>query len=1276
MKKFLFLLFIIGAVQKVSFALVTLSDPTPPPPTLSLSLNQSSGCIHNGNSKVTVSFSIANKESGKEYEAIIHYVSNGNDIVVQKLGSGNCDHWTSQSGYFYGELVIKNTATPILHTTGHYDYTVNLVEKPNLQKNYYDVCVGIGNDITFDITITNASNKVDYSLQGGSSGSTFTYVGNGGNPNNAVYSYKGKTTVDDNTDIKFKVIAKSKADPSCDIESDEITAKVHRPQTLQEIGGSYTIYLSSPTPKKLKELFVNLPSNVNLTFDTKKAKKYVYKNSSNEYVFDPSVAAPYTGSFKDSIVYTVDYGTCGKVTNIDLKTEIIIVNDKESLPSFLKSVEPLPICNNSENFSFIALIKDECQDPDPWLPTISVIADNGTFPAKDIKSEGRDDLTGAYRYRFTIEPHKYKVSNNGVVKVEISSICDLKILPIIDYMPYRTDLTLTVPPKTFISGFPSEVNGIVSLCSSSSDTISIRGIPSGSSGKYVIEKGISLGGNNYKFEPTEPTALRYAGFASPESDPTLERFVPAQVFNNVISSKYDSVIRITYWSPKPCSDSTSIILKFLPPADIKFTYPNDTICFGDELMLNVKGKINIGDNFLWKFGDGGSLSSPDSNLSYVYERPGRYFLRFQTNIKDLNEVEMCNNDIIDTIYVGAKPTASFDIYNNYLGESVRLESNSKILVPNTPEAKDTIFAWNWKFSGGLTDLQGDSVSFGSPGVEIDPYQVLHITTASWGCSDTAILSMPIFPVHTVSPDEFDKEQFNTSSKNGWYHTGQYYNDETLSSWRNVPPNGAHIKAISPGDAAWFTSVSGKGGYNAGEKSWVESPVYEIGNLQLPMLSMDTWTDMNYPFDGASVQFAFVDTTAFGKEKWQTLGEMDGEGLNWYNFNSVSGKPGNEEQGWTDNKSGRWSLSAYRLDTILKLSAQDPVNRKRVRFRIVLGTTTIGQNMDGFAFDNFFVGQRNRKIIVEEFCDHENKIENPDELFIDPQALRVQYHLADLVDDDEINIQNPYEPSARALLYGIGKTLPRIVLDGIFFENDKAFGTEYVKWSQKSLLERSLITSPYNIKLNSNNNGDSLKIEATIEKSSTVTEDKNYVVQVAIIEKVVQGNGKEFTNVLRKMLPNSAGHRIDKNSVWTSTTINTSWKPTIKPTSDIYIMAYLQDEDTKEIYQSDYLPVALADYQNLYSGARPGSPSAKGSFSDLTLSPNPTSHDLMVRFDGVLKDDYTWSIIDVLGNQRNAGLMLYGTEAKILSTEQLGTGMYYLKLEGEGRSFIKKFSVVK
>lgn len=1057
---------------------------------------------------------------------------------------------------------------------------------------------------------------------------------------------------------------------------------------LTENVATYTIYMSSPNTINLKELFGTIPGGTTIKF-SRVVNNNKYSYIKNESVFDPEGLPE--GNYTDSIKYEI-INSCGNISGT-LKSTITITNDKESLPSFLRSTKELPICKNAESFQLTALIRSECVDRPlvdisippffdikGWRPTITISDGviSKTLTRDEIEYKGDDVFTNTSQFVFNIEPYKY---TGNSVNININTPCETgRVLDdgAIVTVEYNATLKLTPPRVASISGLPAPKGDITYFCSSSADTVSMRGIPSGDPGSYIVEKGVEKDGV-YIFEKLgDYKAIRYANYTGTPGDPTLEKFVPSDIFKRLISQNYDSLIRITYWSPKPCSDSVKAIIKFIRPIDVTMSFSKDTICYGDELNLKVNGSKDPSSSFSWSFGDGVSLPFlTDTVVNYTYKNPGRYLLRFQTHINGLSET-MCNNDIIDTIYVGANPTASFDVYNNYFGESLRLKTNSKILVANTSEPKDTITNWNWQFDVPVPAVQGKNVSFKSPIVAKEPYKMLHIATTYWGCSDTANVNVPIFPVDTVSVDNFDKEEFIQSSVNGWYHSGQFFNSKVKSSWQNIPPvgNNKKINPITPGNAAWVTFVPDTGGYRAGEKSWVESPVYDIHTLKLPMLSMNTWTNMNSPFDGVSVQFAFCDTTAFGKETWVTLGEKDGEGLNWYNSNSVLGAPGGNNEAWTADTVKAWSLSAYRLDTILKLYDKDPTNRKRVRFRIVLGTTTLGQGMDGFAFDNFFVGQRNRKIIVEEFCDHENRIVKPEDDFIDPQALRIQYHLADLVDDDEINAQNPYEPSARGLLYGIGKALPKVVLDGILYNNDVVYSKKDDKWSQRSLLERSLITSPYTIKIEKSINATEVSIKTTVEKSPTVSEAKNYVVQVAIVEKVVHGNGIDFTNVLRKMLPNSAGHRIDKKSSWNDTSIVASWKPEVKPTSDIYVVAFLQDEDTKEIYQSDYLPVALADYQNLYSGVRPGSPSSRESFNDLTLSPNPTSHDLMVKFDGVLKDDYTWSITDMLGNQRNSGLMLYGTDAIMLNTNQLGTGMYYLKLEGEGRSFIKKFSVVK
>lgn len=1267
-----------------TFTIINVNKPT-------LSVKNGSGtyvqsnidkCVSSGGNN-GVEFQIGNLTNNATYVLI----EGGSDkpITPAPDGSGKFTFTTfvdfTGSATVTRHYKVKATVGTCPSQTSDQDLTVNFKLNPTPVLSFAGgnpICMNGDAQQTFNFNVSPNSSVYKLTVNGTAENSNLGLDASGNFSRNLNISFGSGGSVNN----KFKITT---SNGGCNSNpSNEVTVNVYKNPSVSERGT-----VGSPIPVRLKSsdgdydlanAFNTMPSWVKIS------------NASGPGVFSTLVGSKWAvkpdqspvKEINDAIQYTIsNTGANCSISGTIVNTDITIIDDQATLPDFIKPIFPLPICSRDKKIDLFASIKSTAFEslPEPTEINVEVQYEGSLSWTKIVATRNSiDNYNNNILYQFTIEPNRHFNYSIPVRIVEGINPDEAAL--------YNKSYKIPIfpSPEPSISGLPSVTNGdTVYFCSASADTLFMRSNPSG--GTYTFALFSKKVDGTYDTTDLSNADIRIPSYTQPsKDDPSLEKFVPAMLFNKHIKNgSLNDFISVIYTGPNPCPGQLRRIFKFKVPVNISFS-AKDTICHGDQLQLKVQGDYTVGDTILWAFGDGVKTQSTVSALSYKYSQPGKYFLRFQT-IKSNPGETLCNNDIIDSVFVGAKPTAAFDVYNNYSGETIRLKTNSKILVANTSEPKDTITKWNWQFNFPVPAVQGKDVSFKSPDVATEPYEMLHIVTTYWGCKDVANVKVPIFPVDTVHADNFDKEEFTQSSVNGWYHSGQFFDSKVKSSWQNIPPVGKNkkIKPISPGDAAWVTFVPDSGGYRAGEKSWVESPVYDIHNLKLPMLSMNTWANMNSPFDGVSVQFAFCDTTAFGKETWVTLGEKDGEGLNWYNSNSVLGAPGGSNEAWTADSVKAWSLSAYRLDTILKLYEKDKVNRERVRFRIVLGTTTLGQGMDGFAFDNFFVGQRNRKVIVEEFCDYVNAFDKPEKIFVDPQALRIQNHLSDLVEDDSINIQNPYEPSARGLLYGIGNTLPRVVLDGVYYQNDikyngkesAEFNKGYYDWINRYLLERSLITSPYTIKLDPKIVGDSLKIETSIVKSPKVTDNKNYVVQVAIVEKVVKGNnGTEFTNVLRKMLPNSAGHRIDKSFAWTSKTINTRWKPTIKPQSKIYIIAFLQDEDTKEIYQAEYDSVELEDYKDLYVGTRPGGPSAIGSFNDLALSPNPTSHDLLVKFDGMLKDDYTWSIIDVLGNQRNTGLMLYGTDATMLNTDYLGTGMYYLKLEGEGRSFIKKFSVVK
>uniref|UniRef100_UPI00048AF38F hypothetical protein n=1 Tax=Sporocytophaga myxococcoides TaxID=153721 RepID=UPI00048AF38F len=544
---------------------------------------------------------------------------------------------------------------------------------------------------------------------------------------------------------------------------------------------SYLRYLSQGGTIILKDLFNNTNGTFDndYTFEDLSGKGLVVKQGSS-WIFKGDEAGE--GVYKNIIAYTPNNATCsnGKTT---IGTELKILNDKESLVIFLKATKELPICANQERYPLQVLIKDGCQPASQQMPQISV----GGIAALNIAYVDIEESINCHIYSFEIEPIKYNKSEVDIKVVGLSSIgCDLS-----------GTIKIAAPNDPTISGLPETVKvsgeDVAYICGSSSDTISMRANPSG--GYYTIEKGI-LSGGTYKFKTIGNVKFGETSI----DDQSLEQFVPSDVFKRIISSDFDSLIKVTYTSPKPCPANKSIILKFLPSIGVTFTHAEDTICFGDTLVLKVKDSNDPLNKFSWSFGDGERLSlSSDSIVNYFYKNPGRYFIRFQSNI-NLLEDNMCNNDVIDTIYVGAKPVPSYSVYNNYEEEDIKLISSSKIKVANISDPADKIIKWEWRFGNTILD-ENDTVTYLSPDFQKDPYKVLHIATAKWGCSDTATLNVPIFPIDTVFADEFDKEIFDPAANNGWYHTGQYYNDKSRSSWQNIPPVGKNkkIKPLTPGN---------------------------------------------------------------------------------------------------------------------------------------------------------------------------------------------------------------------------------------------------------------------------------------------------------------------------------------------------------------------------------------------------------------------------------------------------------------------------------------------
>lgn len=169
---------------------------------------------------------------------------------------------------------------------------------------------------------------------------------------------------------------------------------------------------------------------------------------------------------------------------------------------------------------------------------------------------------------------------------------------------------------------------------------------------------------------------------------------------------------------------------------------------------------------------------------------------------------------------------------------------------------------------------------------------------------------------------------------GWYVGGD------APSWNLGTPTTGTINAASSGWNAWVTNPSGQ--YNIRERSYVQSPCFDFSNLCRPVVRLNIWFESETAYDGANIQVS----TNEG-QSWALLGTV-GSTPNWYNFNSLDGRPGGSLVGWSGADtagSGGW-LSAYNF---LTAYAGEP----RVMFRVNFGSDQ-SVNDEGFAFDDFQV----------------------------------------------------------------------------------------------------------------------------------------------------------------------------------------------------------------------------------------------------------------------------------------------------------------------------------
>jgi len=177
-----------------------------------------------------------------------------------------------------------------------------------------------------------------------------------------------------------------------------------------------------------------------------------------------------------------------------------------------------------------------------------------------------------------------------------------------------------------------------------------------------------------------------------------------------------------------------------------------------------------------------------------------------------------------------------------------------------------------------------------------------------------------------------------------------------SDWEWGSPAKTVITGAASGTKCWIAGGLTKTSYNNGERSWLQSPCFDISSLSNPEISFKAFWETERRYDGASFQFS-----TDGGATFQTLGSInsnsDCSGENWFNYDPIFFISG---PGWSGNiqatsgscqgggGSGGWLTSKHSLSVVAGATS--------IIFRFIFAAGLTCNDYDGFAIDDINIGE--------------------------------------------------------------------------------------------------------------------------------------------------------------------------------------------------------------------------------------------------------------------------------------------------------------------------------
>ena len=291
------------------------------------------------------------------------------------------------------------------------------------------------------------------------------------------------------------------------------------------------------------------------------------------------------------------------------------------------------------------------------------------------------------------------------------------------------------------------------------------------------------------------------------------------------------------------------------------------------------------------------------------------------------------------------------------------------------------------------------------------------------------------------------------------------------------------------------------------------------------------------------------------------------------------------------------------------------------------------------------------------------------------VINIQYHTNFPGRDPYFN-DNPGDVSARILFYGLTK-VPYTFIDG-GSKNNFANLADHIttKLDSNDISRRTMITPGFEITIDAVVTGGVLTINTAL-KALTDINSNNLTLFLAVTEKENRdhpgANNEYFYNIFQKFIPDAGGISLKK--LWTKgealTIPSKTWTiENIKNSSSIEVIAFIQNNLTKEIYQtgsmikSNAKDSGQAGY-NEDSSEENGNAKSLAKEFNFSIFPNPAKEKISLGFEEPLSSDSDIRIYDSYGQVIKSYKAGNGSTEFSISNPGLRPGIYMIRISSGG-----------